>query len=130
MVVSVREARERRARDHHEALVRYYAAANEFASLYAAWAALLPKRDNVITRLKLGVQLWGREDLFVARMWQLTDALWEASARLRALATVNELEAVNVIEGVLAEWSWSVGAELPETWGPAIHRLRTLIEEL
>lgn len=115
------ERRERRA-----ALVAYWAAVNSFAGLYLSWSELMPADANKLRKLQRGLQLASYTGQIVARLWRVTDELWVASGRLRAFATDAELAAVDQIEGVIGDWQ--IGTPIPEGWGPAIRRLRLLIE--
>ena len=64
-------------------------------------------------------------ELLVARMFHVTDALWVASARVRAVASVAELQAVDEVERVIGEWE--IGTPTPKTSDPAIAHLRKLL---
>lgn len=72
------------------------------------------------------MQLSGREEFFLNRAWGAFDGYWPASARVRAVATDEELAIINAMDHALG--AWEIGAPMPDEWTPAMQRLRLLIE--
>jgi hypothetical protein len=121
-----RDAAERRAGEHRAALIGVWTAANSVALLYTSWGATLPERDNWFARTRHGIQAGGYAKLVLTRLLDATDRVWEASGRLRTVATAADLEALDAIETVLGDWQ--IGDPMPDAWGPAIRQLRVLLE--
>jgi MFS family permease len=121
---AVRAEHTERQRERRDALVGFYAAANSFALMWDTWAAMQIK--GPLGKLRLGIRMAGMTGTFLARLWQVADGFWQASAQARASATREELEAVEAVESVIAEWRF--GERTPEDWGPAIRRVRAVLE--
>lgn len=120
------DRRERLEQEHTAALVALYAATNRLGLSYQVWSDLQPKRNNLLTRAHLGIQLWGFDKMILSRLWSAVDDIWLTSGRARAAATDEERMVIDELENVFADWT--IGEPLPEAWGPAIRRLRLLVE--
>jgi hypothetical protein len=112
--------------EHRAALVGFYAAVTGLAGFYAFWAEVQPKRDNLFTQTRLGVQLFGWQRMIVDRLLHVIDQFWIASGRILTVASDEELAVIHDLEALISEWD--IGEPLPETWAPAVHRLRRLVE--
>jgi hypothetical protein len=117
------EHKERRAQEHREALVHYWAAVNGFAATMGTFAPSGNVLDRFVTNIETRIHL-GR---LIDRMYAASDALWRAGGRLRAVATVDELAAINEVERVLGMWKF--GEPVPDEWTAAINVLRLRLEE-
>lgn len=120
------DRRERNDQEHTAALVALYAAANRLGLSYQTWSHLQPRRDNRLTRARLGIQLVGFDKMILGRFWSAVDDIWLTSGRARAAATLEELKVIDEVESVFGDWT--IGKPLPDAWGPAIRSLRALIE--
>lgn len=124
LIVQRREAAERREQERRSALVAFYAATNGFALLYDTWAKLRPK--GWFADVRVGIRTLGFQGLIVQRLFHVSDQFWDASGRARAVASADELAAIDGVELVIADWQ--IGEPMPEGWAPAIRRLRALLE--
>lgn len=122
-----REAAARREDEHRAALIGLWAAVNSFGLLYGVYGEMLPKRRNWLTLARFNLQVSPYGGLLIQRLWLVTDAIWQASGRLSAIATAEDVHMLREIGDVLADWR--LGDPLPREWSGAIHRLRELIEK-
>lgn len=120
----VRAERTQRDQERRSALVSFYAASNAFGLMWSAWADMQVK--GPLGELRLGVRMVGLTGTFLTRLWHVTDAFWHASGRVRAYASGQELEAVDAVEAVIAEWT--MGEPMPASWAPAIRQVRAVLE--
>ena len=128
LAVARRDERARREQEHAAAVVGYFAAVNQFAMTYGLLADLLPADARFLERLRGRLQLDATGELLVKRLFGVTDVMWAASGRIRAIASAEELAAVQAIEDVIVEWQ--IGTPMPDDWPPAVQRLRELVEAL
>jgi anti-sigma-K factor RskA len=118
------ERRERREQEHRAALARYWAAVNGLGVTMATFATPESRVDRIVSNLEQRLHL-GR---LITRMFAASDAFWQAGGELRAVATADELAAINALEHVMA--NWKVGEPIPDAWTPAINLLRLRLEAL
>jgi hypothetical protein len=121
-----RDATAAQERERRTALVSLWKAVNSFGVMWQGYGLSMPKRQNWFTQAWHGIQIGGLASLIVQRLWLVMDSVWEATGRFRTVATLEELEVLSEIEDVLA--TWEIGEPLPEAWGPAVRRLRDLVE--
>lgn len=117
---------ERTQREHNrrDALAGFYSAAMSFGTVASAWAEM--QLEGPLADLRLGVRMAGLTGMFIRRLWSVTDAFWQASARARAVATSDELDAIDGLEAAIGDWTF--GEPMPASFGPAARRFRQFIE--
>jgi hypothetical protein len=120
------DRRERRAAERMSALVSLNAALGRLLMMYATWSDLQPKRDNVVTRARLSIQIFGFEKMIVRRLWSAFDASWFAIGRAYAVVGEKDISVIEDVESVLADWH--IGDSMPDSVVPAIRRLRALLQ--
>jgi hypothetical protein len=77
--------------------------------------------------IRLGLRMAGSTNLFLNRMFALTDAFWHSSAHAMSVLDEEAQKIVFAVELAVGEWTFD-GTPPPESWGPAIRDLRALIE--
>jgi hypothetical protein len=121
-----REARTAQDREHRDALTSVYAAAFRLGHFYTLQAELMPKDAMLVGWLRNTLRVSAHANLLIARFFHLLDAYWVADGRLRAVASREELEALDELENAIS--NWQIGEPLPESWPIAFQRLRRLVQ--
>jgi gas vesicle protein len=127
LAVARRQEGERERQERGAALAGSFAAVNQFATTYATLSDLLPEGASLYQRLQTQIQRLGaRDDMIIQRLFGVTDALWAASARVRAVATDEELKRINAVEDVIGDWQ--VGRPMPDDWSGRIQALGEVLQ--
>jgi hypothetical protein len=126
LIVSRREIRGAAERERHDALVGYYSAFVRLGHFYGMYAELMPAQAGRLKQLRNRVALSGEGRHLVERLFRLIDGYWAADARLRSVATPDELDILDGVEDAVAECV--IGEALPPSWPAAARQLRLLVQ--
>ncbi|HEY2326658.1 MAG TPA: hypothetical protein VGH52_04145 [Gaiellaceae bacterium] len=128
LVVGLRAERRQRKHDHDDALLAFWTAAASFGALWSALAELLPAESNWLKKMQKGLQLNPYAQQLVERQFSVSDAVFHAMGRVRAVGTASELRVVSAVETAIGDWK--VGHSMPMDFAAALRDLRILIESL
>lgn len=106
-----------------DALWRYYSAANRLASI----SHRPPVKRSIPEAISLRLEERIQTGTMLRQLFAVTDAFWDASGRVRAIATPGELDVIDRIEALIGDATF--GEPAPEGWGPAMADLRRVTRQ-
>lgn len=115
--------RSNREQERRDALVAFFGSAMAFATFASGWAEMQLK--GPFADIRLGIRMAGLTGVLVSRLWNVSDTFWQASTHARAVATREELAAIDAVETAIGNWKF--GEPITDEFATAIRQFRVLL---